>query len=80
MVMENKTFTKQFYANRPLDSKAATAAEIQSSIIQIFDPLVPVVSHQLQSLQARPGMTEEQAEDCGELGWSLAPPPIRQVS
>jgi hypothetical protein len=76
--MQPKDFTRQFYANRP--SEAMTAKDIQKPLEAIVcDPQTPMVSHQIQSLQARPGMTEEQMEDCSELGWSLAPPPLREV-
>jgi hypothetical protein len=76
----NPHFARQFYANLPDDQLAAQHAEIQSSLTEIFNPLEPVISQQLQSLRARPGMTEEQFDECVELGWCLEPPPIRKIS
>lgn len=77
--MKKRDFASQFYANLP-DDKVIVPVQVQNSIPEIFDPLVPLISDQLQKMHMRADMTDEQRLECTELGPSLAPPPIRQVS
>ena len=77
--MTSRNFASQFYANLPAD-KVIVPVQVQSAIPEIFDPLAPLISDQLQKMHMRADMTDEQREECSELGSALAPPPIRKVS